>query len=990
MSEDWEELQGASTTKWSGSSVDYTFLNLLPDYYLSGGGYATWYDNKVDTSQGFQSFSAVQEQVVYFLLEAPASTKITGDYEDNVDYRVSFSDVINFTFNEETQNSNDVGAITFLNASIDTGEDAVAFHPLSSGSDGETNEKGDILINQDSATNDVDNLKMGDAGYWIILHELGHAFGGLEDVENTTLSDTEFDNQKYTMMSYNPYGALTGVGVLSAGSEVYASGLQLFDIAALQDTYGTTNTTTRSGDTTYSLGNGLGFDDASADDAFLYTIWDGGGTDTIDASDFNVAAEIDLNEGRFSSIGKDGAGDGWAIDAVATTGVDPDPGNVAIANGTVIENAVGTAYNDRILGNDVANTLDGGVGNDELDGGDGDDILNGESGNDTLTGGADEDTLDGGAGADVLDGGADSDDYLYAVGDSYAYVTDSGGSSDDITIDANIGNVTFHKLNGDLVILFGSATSSEDLSDITGVIFVEDGASGSPIESIVFNDETVLRVNFDDSDASWDVNDLDNISYTTLVSALSDHLADAQTELGNGGSIDVDQFEVITAGDGTGETIQGTIAKDDIDAAGGNDTVYGKDGDDEIDGGAGVDTLHGGDGNDELNGDADVDTLNGDDGNDTLNGGAGDDTLNGGEHNDTLDGGTGADELNGDEGHDVLSGGDGDDELYGDDTEFGFTGHDTLDGGDGEDELYGQNGDDTLVGGDGDDHLEGGLGDDTYTYNVGDDDDVILEKTGVSGNNDVLKFGAGITLDDLNFAAIDSGDDLEITFDGTATDSIVVDRMNKGMDVQRTVQFNAYDLLKLTHRGTGGRSYELLFDALFRLRSTNIVTNIDSEKGDETRGFGWIDSFKIVTRTTTRGKKVMGAVEITLADWMWRSLQNYKTRVLTINRAYFKLTKGLERKLYELARRHCGRQPMWKISLEKLSDKCGTTRDLRHFKYDLKKIVEDNKLPDYVISMAFDGADRKRISKDFGEEAAWRWGSNERMMVTFAPRTIAS
>lgn len=220
--------------------------------------------------------------------------------------------------------------------------------------------------------------------------------------------------------------------------------------------------------------------------------------------------------------------------------------------------------------------------------------------------------------------------------------------------------------------------------------------------------------------------------------------------------------------------------------------------------------------------------------------------------------------------------------------------------------------------------------------------------------------------------------------------SLVVDQMNKGLAVDRTIQFNAYDLLKLTHRGTGGASYERLFDAMFRLRSTTITTTIDSGAKQDTRGFGWIDSFKIVTNSTKRGRVVMGAVEITLSDWMWRALQNYKTKVLTINRDYFKLTKGLERKLYELARKHCGNQPTWNIGLRKLAERCGSQVELRQFKYQLKAIIRDNQLPDYNINLAFDKANKDEYAKTFDKERLWRWGGNDKIVICFSRRLPAS
>ena len=180
--------------------------------------------------------------------------------------------------------------------------------------------------------------------------------------------------------------------------------------------------------------------------------------------------------------------------------------------------------------------------------------------------------------------------------------------------------------------------------------------------------------------------------------------------------------------------------------------------------------------------------------------------------------------------------------------------------------------------------------------------------------------------------------------------SLLNERIERGLVVEQTVHFSAHDLLRVTGRGTGKRSYELLLDALYRLRSTNIVTSIESAEQRDRRGFGWIETWRVVERKTASGRKVMAAIEITLNGWMFRALVKDR-RVLTINPAYFDLEGGLERRVYELARKHLGGQTVWKIGLDKLSRKIGTTRDLRRFKHDLFKIIALDRIPDYRLSV---------------------------------------
>ncbi|MFN3828124.1 MAG: Ig-like domain-containing protein [Micavibrio sp.] len=126
--------------------------------------------------------------------------------------------------------------------------------------------------------------------------------------------------------------------------------------------------TTRAGDTTYKIGQGF----QDADTPFIYTIWDGGGNDTIDARGYSDGVEIDLREGHFSSIGRNGNPDGSRV-VWDSSGY--DAGNVAIAYGAKIENVIGTEFDDRFIGNQENNHFIGGAGNDEIHGDSGIDTL---------------------------------------------------------------------------------------------------------------------------------------------------------------------------------------------------------------------------------------------------------------------------------------------------------------------------------------------------------------------------------------------------------------------------------------------------------------------------------------------------------------------------------------------------------------------------------------------------------------------------------------
>ena len=216
--------------------------------------------------------------------------------------------------------------------------------------------------------------------------------------------------------------------------------------------------------------------------------------------------------------------------------------------------------------------------------------------------------------------------------------------------------------------------------------------------------------------------------------------------------------------------------------------------------------------------------------------------------------------------------------------------------------------------------------------------------------------------------------------------SILNDRLERGLPVERTVRFSAHNLLQVTGRGSGKRAYELLLDAMFRLRSTTIVTTIEAGEARERRGFGWIETFRVVERAQgASGRKVMAACEITLNDWMFRAIAKDR-RVLTISPRYFGLGMGLKRRLYELARKHCGQQERWVVSLPRLIDKCGSVLEPRFFKPQLKRVVTDDDLPDYHVAMGFDPAEQRAAAAAADGVGARRWASNERILVAFWPR----
>jgi len=174
--------------------------------------------------------------------------------------------------------------------------------------------------------------------------------------------------------------------------------------------------------------------------------------------------------------------------------------------------------------------------------------------------------------------------------------------------------------------------------------------------------------------------------------------------------------------------------------------------------------------------------------------------------------------------------------------------------------------------------------------------------------------------------------------------------LNEGRDVSQTVRFKAYDLLQATNRMTNGQGYDALKSAFERLRGTTITTDIITGGEEQLDVFGLIDRARIV-RQTRDGR--MQEVEIMLSDWVFNAIK--AKEVLTLHRDYFRLRKPLERRIYELARKHCGTKNEWRISLNLLQKKCGSSSTSREFKRLISNIVAQDRehchIPDYAVTL---------------------------------------
>ncbi|MCE2661005.1 MAG: replication initiator protein A [Rubrivivax sp.] len=167
--------------------------------------------------------------------------------------------------------------------------------------------------------------------------------------------------------------------------------------------------------------------------------------------------------------------------------------------------------------------------------------------------------------------------------------------------------------------------------------------------------------------------------------------------------------------------------------------------------------------------------------------------------------------------------------------------------------------------------------------------------------------------------------------------SQLVSAVNDGRPITQRLRLRAYDLLVATNRDTSGRGYLQLREALERLQGTQIATNVITGGREVFDVFGLINRARIV-RETRDGR--MQEVEIELSDWVFQAVEAQE--VLTLDRQYFQLAKPLERRLYEIARKHCGAQAGFRIGLDKLRIKCGSQSTLKEFRRMVLSIIEDD------------------------------------------------
>ena len=303
---------------WASGAITYSFPDASSVWSTSTGDYAAGVS---EPFTGFAPLDTVQQGAVAAALAAWAA-------------------VANVQFTAAPDDAAGQGTLRFGWSLMDTRlqSDAYSPDPLNKG--------GDVWLNTAARWN---GMAPGSYGYSTLLHEIGHALGLKDSALGAVTLPAAQDGSAATLMSANALASLPGSWV-----DFEPTTPMVGDIAAIQHLYGA-NTAHHTGDDVYVFEQGQNY---------FQTLWDAGGTDTIQWNGLTQGATIDLREGAFSSLGKP-----LVYSASDYSSSQTDPWTVAIALGARIEKAVGGSAGDELIGNDLGDLFMGRGGNDTIRGG---------------------------------------------------------------------------------------------------------------------------------------------------------------------------------------------------------------------------------------------------------------------------------------------------------------------------------------------------------------------------------------------------------------------------------------------------------------------------------------------------------------------------------------------------------------------------------------------------------------------------------------------
>lgn len=559
-----------SGVKWASTSLTYSFPT-------SGSLYESPYGSREPTT-GFSALTEAQQTAVRASLAMYAA-------------------VSNLTFTEITESSTQHATLRFANSTVPS--TAWAYYPSTAA------EGGDAWFG--SSKGYYTTPLKGNYASLTFTHELGHALG-LEHTHEGNVMPANRDSLEFSVMSYRSYvGASTTTGYTNETGG-YPQSLMMYDIAAIQSMYGA-NYTTKSTATVYTWSpttgeasiNGVGQGAPVANRVFE-TVWDGGGIDTYDFSNYATGVSVNLNPGEWTITST------TQLAKLKYDGSQIARGNIANAllfNGderSLIENANGGSAADTLVGNQAANAL------------------NGNGGNDTMTGGAGADTLNGGAGDDTaVYGGLRSQYTVVALTDGSFQITDARtGVTDGVDI---VWNTEFFKFSDkvytaseltSLVVtpppppppppttttdqILNGGSLADTLTGGAGADTLDGKGGADKLYGMGGNDTLIGGAGADSLDGGEGV---DTASYATALSGLT---ADLLTRTNNTGDASGDVYVGIEnlVGSAYNDKLRGDNLANAVSGGGGSDYLYGNGGDDALKGDAGTDYLYGGAGADQL------------------------------------------------------------------------------------------------------------------------------------------------------------------------------------------------------------------------------------------------------------------------------------------------------------------------------------------------------------------------------------------------------
>ena len=708
-------------TKWTSYNVSYAFATSRPDY--------------LPNSYSFQVLNSQQQAIAKQAFE-------------------NFENVSGLTFTNLSSSSSRADAtIQLFESNYAATAEVMDFPNGDVRGDRDADWNADIVFNQ----TDFNQPKAGNYSAFAFMHEIGHTLGlahGHYNQNDFGVLPSQYDSHNYSIMTYRSYRG-SDANYLYNEEGSFSTTLMASDIAAVQYLYGA-NYNYNNTDTTYTWSTATGAMSINGksqgtpyDNKIFATIWDGGGNDTYDLSNYTANLSVDLAPGAYSLFSYHQAAElGKYSESDSNVRADGNIFNAYLHDSntaSLIENAVGGSGDDRIAGNIADNFLAGNAGEDNLIG---------DEGNDTLNGGAGADNLFGGDGVDLADySGANTGVYARldtgkgysgdASGDNFYDVENMSGSRFNDTL---VGNASDNTLKGGLGADYldgGLGIDEVNYSDARSGVHVRldtrQGYSGDAAGDRIYNTENLTGSAYNDTlvGSVWD-NILtggagadhldgnlgeDTASYSEATSGI---YARFDTGRGYSGLAAGDTFSSI-------ENFMGSTFNDTLVGGSSNNMFTGGSGADYMDGRAGIDTVS------YLSAATGVyarfDTglgYSGDAAGDqfynleNMIGTAYDDTLVGGLADNVLIGGAGADYLDGSSGNDGVSYAGAASAIYARlDSGQGYTGDasgdrfynmENLIGSDHNDTLYGDSENNVLNGGAGADYLEGQDGLDTASY----------------------------------------------------------------------------------------------------------------------------------------------------------------------------------------------------------------------------------------------------------------------------------